>query len=288
MQITRHNPASITLEIPSKSTQKFSVMLASDVHFDSCTCDLDLFAKHLKLAEERKAPVLIAGDFFDAMQGHDDPRRSLKDLKHEYKVASYYDAIVLDASNFLRKFKIPYFIVSLGNHETSVLRKINTNLVERLCHDLRLHGQPAEGMGYWGYVRFMFKYRKGAGNASKVLYFHHGSSTSAHGTKGRIQTNRQIAYLMDADVFLNGHLHSSYCLPMQVGKLNQKTMWPYTDTVWYLRTPGYKKSPGESQTIWGYEAEKHRSPTPKGCMFLDMEYTHSNDIIHMEIIQKIF
>lgn len=289
MQITRHNPAAITLEVTARSTEKLSIMLASDVHFDSSMCDISLFEKHLKLAEERKSPVIIAGDLFDAMQGRDDPRRSIEELKAEYKVSNYFDAIVLDASALLRKYKVPYYIIGLGNHETSVLNKISTNLVERLCYDLRLHGQKAEAMGYWGYIRFMFKYRNGNANKSKMLYYHHGTSTNAIVTKGVIDTNRQGVYLQAPDFVLNGHNHHAYCLPIQVERLNQKTMEPYTESVWYLRTPGYKKSPGDSQSTWGYGAERHRSPTPRGCMFLDLEYQHQHygDVIETEILQKI-
>jgi len=262
-------------------------MLSSDIHFDSSSCDLSLFEKHMRLAEEKQSPVIIAGDFFDAMQGRDDPRRSIEELKAEYKVASYYDAIVLDGSKFLQRFKVPYYILCLGNHETSVLNKISTNLIERLAYDLRLHGQPAEDMGYWGYIRFMFKYTKGAGNASKLLYFHHGTSTSAPVTKGVIQTARQGVYLKDPDIVLNGHNHHSYCMPLQVERVNQKTMTPYTETVWYLRTPGYKKSAGDSLATWGYGAEKHRTPTPRGCMFLSLEFNSKSPVIDCDILQKI-
>lgn len=287
MQFTRHNPASVTLEIPSASTQRQSVMLTSDVHFDSIGCDVDLLTKHLKLAEEKQSPVLIAGDWFDAMQGRDDPRRSIEELKQEYKVASYFDAIVLDASAFLRKFKVPYYIIGLGNHETSVLNKISTNLVERLCYDLRLNGQPAEAMGYWGYVRFMFKYKKGNGNATKLLYFHHGSSNGAPVTKGVIQVARQGVYLQAPDFVLNGHNHQAYTMPVQVERLNQNTMMPYTETVWYLRTPGYKRSAPDAMETWGFGAERHRAPTPRGSLFLDMEYAHGTETVTTEIVQKI-
>ena len=286
MKFTRHSPASATLEMSSSSTQKLSLMLSSDIHFDSSVCDLDLFTKHLKLAEEKQAPVIIAGDFFDAMQGHDDPRRSMEELKAKYKGPHYYDAIVLDASEFLRKFQVPYYIICLGNHETSVLNKIGTNLVERLAYDLRQHGQKAEAMGYWGYIRFMFKYKKGGGNASKLLYFHHGKSSGAVVTKGVIQVARQGVYLQAPDIVLNGHNHEAYAVPLQVERIDQY-MRPYTQTIWYLRTPGYKKSPGDSMQTWGFGAEKHRHPTPRGSMFLDMEYQHGPETVTMDVAQKI-
>jgi len=288
MQLIKHNPAAVTLEIPSKSTQRLSIMLTSDVHFDSVVCDIDLFTKHLKIAEELQAPVLIAGDLLDAMQGKWDPRRQPEDLKNAYKVSAYYDAIVMDCAKFLAKFKVPLYILALGNHETGVLRHSNTDLLNNVAYQLRIeHNRQAVSMGYWGYLRFMFKYNKGAAAVSKTLYWHHGTSNNAVVTKGVIQVNRQGAYLRDVDFVLNGHNHAAYVMPLQVDRLNQRTMQPYTETVFYLRSPGYKKPVSDANNVWGFEAEKHRSPNPRGCMFLNMEYSHNGDTIESEILQKI-
>jgi hypothetical protein len=75
-------------------------------------------------------------------------------------------------------------------------------------------------------------------------------------------------------------------MPVQAEKINQHTLEPYTKTVWYLRTPGYKMSAPDSQQVFGYGAEKHRAPTPRGCIFLDMTYRKSIDI-DVEVRQKI-
>ena len=288
MQITRHNPASLTLEVSADSGQQLSLMLASDVHYDSVVCDLDLFTKHLKLAEELQAPVLIAGDLLDAMQGKWDPRRQPEDLKDQYKVSAYYDAIVMDCAKFLAKFNVPAYILGLGNHETSVLSHSNTDLLGNVAYQLRVeHGKQAVSAGYWGYLRVMFRYKKGNGTASKLIYWHHGDGNGAPVTKGVIQVARQGVYLQAPDIVVNGHNHQAYTVPVQVERMNQKTMEPYTETVWYLRTPGYKKSAVDSQSVWGFEAERHRAPTPKGCIFLNMEYQKANETISAEVLQKI-
>ena len=287
MKVIRHNPAAITLEIPSKSTQPLSIMLSSDIHYDSACCDLDLFTKHLRLAEKLQAPVLIAGDLLDAMQGNHDPRRRPEDLKAQYNVSAYYDAIVMDAAQFLSKFDIPLYILALGNHETGVLKHANTDLLNSVAYQLRVeHGKESIAMGYWGYIRILFKYKKGMDNASKIIYFHHGISKGAPVTKGVIQVARQGVYLYAPHFVLNGHNHQAYTMPVQVERLNQKTMMPYTETIWYLRTPGYKTNPTDSLKVWGFEAEKHRSPTPRGCLFLNMEYVQKQGI-ETEILQKI-
>ena len=287
MKLIRNSVASATLEIPSESKQDLTVMLASDIHYDSVLCDISLFEKHLKLAEEKQAPVIIAGDFFDAMQGHDDPRRSMEELKDKYKVATYFDALVMDASALLQKYKVPYYILALGNHETAVMNKISTNLCDRLAADLRYNGVKAEAMGYWGYIKFYFKYKNGSAGASKTLYFHHGTSANAPVTKGVINVNRQAVYIHDADIVLNGHNHHAYTMPIQVERLNMQTFEPYTETVWYLRTPGYKMSAGDSQQVYGYGPEKHRGPTPRGCMFIDMSFNKHSSIVDLDVIQKI-
>jgi hypothetical protein len=288
MKLTRHNPAGMTLEVQATSDQRLSLMLASDVHYDSVVCDLDLFTRHLKLAEQLQAPVLIAGDLLDAMQGKYDPRRQPEDLKDQYKVSAYYDAIVMDCAKFLSKFNVPLYILCLGNHETAVLRQANTDLLNNVAYQLRIeHGKQAMAAGYWGYLRVMFRYNKGNGQASKLLYWHHGVSNGAPVTKGVIQVARQGVYLQAPDIVLNGHNHQAYTMPIQVERVNQHTMEPYTSTIWYLRTPGYKKSAVDSQSVWGFEAERHRAPTPKGCLFLDMDYQKRGETIGVEVVQKI-
>ena len=289
MKLTRHNPMAMTLEIPSEATQTFTIMLASDVHFDSISCDIKRFTDHLTIANETKSPVFIAGDFFDAMQGRDDPRRSPEELKDEYKVLSYFDALVLYASEFLQQFdQVPLWLFGLGNHETSVLNKASTNLIDRLAYALRLHGVKAEAAGYWGYLRFMFRYTKGRDGVSRMLYWHHGTGGgNSPVTRGVIDTNRQAVFLHDADFVLNGHNHHAYVMPIQVEKVNKKTMVPYTRSVWYLRTPGYQMSAPDSKRTLGFAAERHRSPQPRGCMFLDLTYRKHGNAIEAEIRQKI-
>ena len=286
IKLEKHNPAVVTMTIPAKRTDERRVMLSSDWHYDSTLGDLDLLKKHLHQAEEWQAPVVVAGDLLDVMQSHHDPRRSIEELKRKYAVASYLDAIVADAAEFLAGFDIPAYVLTLGNHETAILKNADTNLIDRIAADLRyIHHKNAISAGYWGYLRLRFAYTKGADQAVKTLYWHHGKSTSAPVTKGVIQVARQAVYIQDADIVLNGHNHQAYTMPVQVERINSKTYEPYTETIWYLRTPGYKKSPGESQSVWGFGAEKHRAPTPKGCLFLDMQYRRSE--IELGVIQKI-
>lgn len=288
LQATKKTPAGIEIVVNAKSQDHLNFMLASDIHLDSVASDYNLFESHLKQAEELQAPVLINGDLFDAMQGRYDPRRSPEKLKKEFRVSSYFDALVLWHAHQLKKFKnIPLLIIGKGNHETSVTKNVGTDLVERLVHDLRLNGVNAIAAGYWGYIRIKFAYKKGTQSASTRIYFHHGKSSNAQVTRGVIQTNRQGVYVKDAELVHNGHLHDAYAMPIKVERLNQKTLATRTEVQWYVRTPGYVYSKADMMEMTGYVPERHPAPKPRGCAFVRYNYQNGDPTIDIEVTQKI-
>ena len=286
--VEKRSPEGIEINVEANATDQLSIMYCSDIHADSIACDLDLFQTHLEQANKLKAPVIINGDLFDAMQGRFDPRRDPENLKKDFKVSSYFDALVMWHSQLLKKYTdIPCFIIGEGNHESSV-RKINgTSLTERLAYDFSLHGINAVGVGYWGYVRVTFKYKKGNGAASHLLYFHHGKSSNAVVTKGAIEFQRQSVFIRDAQAVLNGHIHEAMSLAHKVERFNQRTMRTYTELVWYLRTPGYVLSPSDTGQTTGWVSERHKDPKPRGCMFGNYYFTSEKSEITLDITQKI-
>ena len=68
--------------------------LTSDLHIDSVYCNRDALMSDLEEAKKRNAIVFLLGDVFDAMQGRFDPRRSLDELRQEYRRNDYYVPIV--------------------------------------------------------------------------------------------------------------------------------------------------------------------------------------------------
>ena len=236
----------------------------------------------MKLAEKKKALVLIAGDFFDSMQTHNDPRRSPEDLMAKYNVSHYLDALVIDAAHFLSQFKVQY-ILALGNHETAVLKNNNTNVIDRLAYHINVLGGDAIPAGYGGWVKFFFS-RGNGGRKSYDLYYHHGSGGSAPVTKGVIQTARQATYI-NADIVHNGHNHQDYYVPIKQIGLNQQGKLE-TKLMHFIRTPGYKTSGLENEDRHGFDIEKIPGVTPRGCCFL--EFTWSNgDFYNLDVYKKI-
>lgn len=273
MKISQPDKNVIDLAIKCKAIDNGSIMLMSDVHFDSIKCDVPMFEKHLTMAEEYKAPVIIGGDLFDAMQGHDDPRRSLEELREEYKHQNYLDLIVIDVAKTLLKYNLTYFI-GMGNHETSVQNKVNTNLTERLCYAINQGGGNATSMGYWGFFRLIFGYDNGRASFRKHLYWHHGSGAAAPITKGVLETVRQSSYLPDADIILNGHNHQEYVLTLNRIKVSSVGV-PYEEHQHFVRTPGYKKAGLVSGDRFGFDIERHPAPTTRGCARVDWLF-HKN------------
>ena len=72
----------IRMDDPRKGWEQW-FLLMSDNHHDSIYCNRDLETEHLEEAKRRNARVFIFGDFFDAMQGRFDPRRSMDELRKD-------------------------------------------------------------------------------------------------------------------------------------------------------------------------------------------------------------
>ena len=275
-KIQRVNDIVTDVTFKCGATDSLTMYHLSDIHIDSPFCDRKLLEKHLKQAEEERAPVLIAGDIFDSMQTHDDPRRRPEEMKAEYHVSHYLDAIVMDAVSLFKKYKLQY-IIGMGNHESVILRKLNTGLIDRLVYGLNVEGGDAVGMGYHGYLRLKFNYKNGKTTFRKTVYFHHGKSSNAVVTRGVIQTNRQAVYMHDADLVHTGHLHEAWVLPITRERLAENGE-PYSDYQWHMMTPGYKGSGMSTRETFGYGVEKHPAPKPKGCARVEYEYNKDGGV----------
>lgn len=243
----------------------------SDNHYDSVTCNRDLLTADLDQAKKRNALIFVVGDFFDAMQGRFDPRRSMDELREEYRRNDYYDYVVRDAAKFLNPYANNLAMMGMGNHEASVVKNANTNLLDRTVEKLNdVNGTAIQRGGYGGWVRFMFNMSGGENTGPrtsvKVKYFH-GSGGEAPVTRGAIQTNRQAVYLPDANLVINGHSHNGYHIPITRERMSGKGKL-YFDTQHHLRIPGYKQAYGDGSGGW--EVERGGVPKPLGSWWVKL------------------
>lgn len=259
------------------------LFFTSDDHFDSIQCNRDLLRSHLDQAVLRRAWIFIFGDWFDAMQGRFDPRRSMDELRPEYRSEKYYDLIVNDAGKFLAPYAEHIKMMGKGNHENGVLKNANTDMISRLAYILNMeHGGEVLTGGYGGWIRILLSM---AGEISghrvsvPIKYFH-GSGGEAPVTRGAIQTNRQAVYLPDAEIVVNGHSHNAYYIPIERERISAQGV-QYFDTQHHLRIPGYKQGYADGQAGW--EVERGGVPKPLGSWFVRLTYLFKKTTAYVQI-----
>jgi UDP-2,3-diacylglucosamine pyrophosphatase LpxH len=244
------------------------ILFISDAHFDSVKCNRDLLIEHLQEAVRRNAWIISVGDFFDAMQGRFDPRRSMTELRPEYRRDDYYDFVVKDATQFLAPYKDNLIVFADGNHELAVLKNANTNLADRLVSNLRAAGSPVVHGGFGGWVVLLMS-QSGSGYKSIRIKYFHGSGGEAPVTRGAIQTSRQAVYLPDADIVVNGHSHNSYIIPISRERITIAGK-QYFDLAYHIRTPGYKQD--YSDGSGGWEVTRGGVPKPIGAIWCKLSF----------------
>jgi len=248
---------------------RLELMASSDRHHDSLHCDRALELQHLKMARERQAMIIDAGDVFDAMQGKYDSRKIYDDLRPEYLKGNYYDAIVDDAAEYYKPFASSFLLIGRGNHEASVYDRAGTDLTSRLTADLRRAGSKVVTGGVGGWIIFQFVAKSGGGRFSVNYRYHHGGGGNSPVTKGVIQTARQAAYLPDADIIHNGHNHQEYALAIKRERISAQGVTSF-DLAHYIRTPGYKSDYDKG----GWGDLKQFPPTPAGCAWVTVEVVY--------------
>jgi hypothetical protein len=192
-----------------ENIRSFNFLLIADVHFDSKYCVRKLLKKHLDEVVEKNAKVLIFGDFFDVMGGKFDKRSNKDDLRPEYNTSNYIDNVIDDAINFLSPYKEYIMFISPGNHELSILKYHETDVIKRLAAAL-----DAEVGTYGGWIRLRYSFKGSGSRGSYKIAYNHGYGSGGPVTKDVIQTNRKAVYLPDANVIISSHSHDRWIFPI--------------------------------------------------------------------------
>jgi len=259
-------------------------MLSGDRHHDNKYCNRELEEKQLRLAKEREALILDFGDLFCAMQGKYDPRKSYDEIRPEDVGENYLDRIVDHAAEFYTPYAINFALIGRGNHDANILKRFSHDIVSDLAKQLRKAGSNVVAGGYQGWVRFQFVMRKTVRQRILIKYYHGKGGTSAPVTKGVIDTNRQAASIVNADIVVNGHNHQNYVLPVtreyltEGGKIKRNYMW-------FARTPGYEDGYFGRNGYDGFAAQQLGAPHPIGCVWLRLTYYEKE--IKIELIPDL-
>jgi len=247
--------------------QHYRCLLMSDLHWDNPKCDRERLKRDLDYAVREELDVYLNGDTFCAMQGRYDGRRMKSDIREEHNTSTYLDDLVGTGIEWFLPYKDNIRLVGYGNHETSILKNCETDILGRWVEGLNAYGADIVLGGYGGWIVWSFRMDSGNGMAYKMKYFH-GSGGGGPVTKGVIQNQRAMASVHGADCYWSGHVHESYTMTHVVESLSGNNR-PVLKEVLHVRTPTYKEEYGDGTKGW--HVMRGAPPKPLGCYVLDLE-----------------
>ena len=244
------------------------LLLLSDIHWDNLHCDRALLTRHLNQARDKDARILLNGDTFCAMQGKYDPRSSKESIRPEHQVNNYLDALVDSAVEWFRPWADLIDFVGYGNHETSILKRQETDLCARFVRGLNAAVPSAAVQlgGYGGW--YVARLDDGTARLPFKMKYMHGFGGGGPVTKGIIQHTRMNTAIHGADAVWMGHVHENYEQEsaMEVLSTNYQVQ---LRPVLNLRTSTYKEE--YRQGLGGWHVERGGTGKPLGGRWLRLE-----------------
>ena len=259
----------INIQVPF-APKKF--LLLSDIHWDNPKCRRDILKRHLDQAVKDNALIFLNGDTFCLMQGKADPRKSKADILPEHNVYNYFDAVVEDAVEWFKPYAKNISFVGYGNHETSIIKHQEIDVIQRFCYGLNTIGGgnvQVGGYGGWVVISFVRDARSSLKGSYKIKY-HHGYGGGGPVTKGTIQHNRFSTFTENADMLWFGHVHEDYEVTYSVEYLHTSSVHKVKQrNVTMLRTSTYKDEFEDGTK--GFHIERGRGPKFIGGRWLEIE-----------------
>lgn len=255
------------------------VLLRSDAHHDNPHSNHELERKHLAEAMDMNAPVISNGDDFCAMQGKFDPRSSKHDIRPENMKGDYLDSLVKTYAEFLKPFAPSLCVFGTGNHETNVLRRMETNLTTRLVERIKtLTGETIHEAGYTSWV--IFQARRSGGKSKKArqscssikLWRTHGYGSGGGFNQGTTQAAKNSLMVPDAQCIVQGHTHNEWVMNLQRLRLSNRGR-VFQDTQTVVQLPSYKDEivdgySGVKSSNWAIE--RGMPPKPVGAVWMKL------------------
>jgi len=251
-------------------------LLRSDAHHDNPHCDREMEARHLKQAVERNASISDHGDLFCAMQGKWDKRSSKDTILPEHQCGDYLDALVRTAADFYQPYAHHFAVMGLGNHETSISKKHETDLSGRLVATLNDRtGSNINAGGYTNWINFQFY--SASRRFALRLWATHGYGGGGPVTQDMIQATRQREYVEGADIMALGHTHDAWCSERTKIRLSKDGHRQETRPLWQVKLGTYKDEYGEGAGGWA--TERGIPPKPKGAWWLRIVLHPENGVL---------
>jgi hypothetical protein len=202
------------------------------------------------------------------MQGAYDPRKSKNDIRPEHNKTNYLDAVVNDAIEWFSPYAHLIKVVGYGNHETNILKRAETDVIDRFVFGLNSkNGTSVEIGGYGGWIVYNFRRAESGGMAAYKIKYMHGFGGGGPVTRGVIQFNRMSTFVEGADMVWMGHVHEDHELTYTIESLNSQNRVKLKNIL-MVRTPTYKEEYQGGKGGW--HVERGSAPKTLGGRWLEM------------------
>ena len=181
----------------------------SDIHFGHAMCDEQKFKNDLEEAKRLNADIFIVGDFFDAIFSGDPRYKSSVPAGWLQGTDKPLNKVVDEAEKILKPYASKIKVISLGNHEHTIIKYKTYDPISALIHnlnrDLPKQNQIIHG-SYIGFYQYVTKTcEKGMVHTFDILMYH-GKGGAAEITRGVMDFQR-TASKFNYDLFIAGHNH---------------------------------------------------------------------------------
>jgi len=195
------------LKIDSKKrTQQIKIGMFSDLHWDNPKCDRVLLKKHLDVCLENNYRIHLNGDTFCLMQGKYDPRKSKGSIRPEHNKDNYLDAVINTAVDWFLPYAHLIDVVGYGNHETNIIKRLETDPLQRFVDLLNSKANIEHKVytgGYGGWYIIVID------TIPYKIRYYHGSGGGGMVTRGEINLTRALEMYEGFDCFTMGHVHEN-------------------------------------------------------------------------------
>lgn len=254
--------------------KRVQIAMLSDLHWDNPKCDWDLLKRDLDYCKRNNIPVMVNGDFFCLMQGKGDRRGNKSDIRPEHNNAKYLDSIVETAVEWFSPYANILTVIGYGNHETSVIKWQETDLLQRFVDLLNYkNGSNVYTGGYGGWIILRQEITPGIESSFKIKYFH-GSGGGGVVTKGALNLTRALEMYEDFDVFTMGHIHENAARNdvRDTINFNPKLGYRHEHKQLHLMLTGtYKEEYGDGSKGWHVERGAPVKPTGGRILVFESE-----------------
>lgn len=250
------------VEIVDKGTLR----LLSDLHIDSKYTDTKKVKKLLDDAYNAGSLICIFGDLLDVMGGKYDKRTLKGDIKAEHNEDNYLNRVIEDAAELLAPY-VDNLFISAGNHEKEIDKRFELYLLEMLSDRIyrKTHKNLVWTKNYAGFILVNVKSKTRAVQLSKVIFYNHGKDSNAVMTFGTLNIKRNSS-IIDADIFIAGHIHTNFLVPVNRLSLSQKRKIKVTEQI-HIQLGTAKETVGLDY----FSAKKGFSPA--STSFYDLTFT---------------